>query len=199
MQPLFNNDLAFLNLHQISCLAGIDEAGRGCLAGPLVVAGVELDYQNVPVGLNDSKLLSAKRREALFEQILTTADHYCIVEIEASVIDSINIRQAAIQGFGQVISAMQTSTDFFLIDGLDIPVEYSSISQAVVKGDSTYACIAAASILAKVHRDRLMRGFDHIYPEYGFIRHKGYGTEEHYNSLQVHGPCPIHRHSFRMS
>ncbi|HOH96672.1 MAG TPA: ribonuclease HII, partial [Candidatus Cloacimonadota bacterium] len=172
MQPLFNNDLAFLNLHQISCLAGIDEAGRGCLAGPLVVAGVELDYQNVPVGLNDSKLLSAKRREALFEQILITAIHYCIVEIEASVIDSINIRQAAIQGFGQVISAMQTSTDFFLIDGLDVPVEYSSISQAVVKGDSTYACIAAASILAKVHRDRLMRGFDHIYPEYGFIRQR---------------------------
>ena len=198
MDILYQNDLDFMQRRAFSRIAGIDEAGRGALAGPLVVSAVVLDYAHPIEGLNDSKQLSAARREKLYAYIMDSALAVGIIEIPAAEVDRINIRQASILGFALAFQALQIEPDFALIDGKDAPEVLSGVSQAVIKGDSLHACIAAASILAKVHRDSLMTTLDRCYPEYSFARHKGYGTLKHYAALSTFGACKEHRISFRL-
>ena len=176
---------------------GIDEAGRGALAGPVVIAAVILDYSDPIIGLNDSKLLSVKKREALACQISSRALAFTIVELDATTIDEINIRQASLKGFVQVYNKLKKQTPYALVDGRDLPDEVQG--QAVIKGDQKHAAIAAASILAKVHRDQVMRDLDLVYPEYDFATHKGYGTSAHYAALRCWGASPVHRRSFRLT
>jgi ribonuclease HII len=184
---------------QFGSIAGIDEAGRGCLAGPVVIACVSLDYTAQIPGINDSKLLSAHAREIIYEHLIDTALSYNIICIDASTIDQVNIRQASIRGFQEASRLHNTAVDHFLIDGRDLPLDLADKARAVIKGDQIHACIAAASILAKVHRDRLMQDYDRLYPHYGFAQHKGYGTIAHYAALRKYGACPLHRKSFRLS
>jgi len=177
-------------------ISGVDEAGRGALAGPVVIAAVRLNY-DVPIhGLNDSKLLSRNKRNELYDIITATALDYHIVEISSQEIDRINIRQASITGFELAYQGLKTTT-FCLIDGKDIPSGMTHTAISVVKGDRLHACIAAASILAKVHRDRLMESYSALYPEYGFELHKGYGTAHHCMMLNCFGRCAIHRTTFK--
>ncbi len=174
--------------------AGTDEAGAGPLAGPVVAAAVILPEQEI-AGLNDSKQLTEKKREALFEEIVARAVAYRIVEVTAAEIDRMNIFQACVRAMTEALLGLEPRPEFVLTDarrlpGLCIPHE------AIVKGDARCASIAAASILAKVHRDRLMDRFDQQYPGYGFAKHKGYGTEEHLRAIEALGPTPLHRRSF---
>ncbi|MDY0152790.1 MAG: ribonuclease HII [Candidatus Cloacimonas sp.] len=196
MNALYQRDLHFQLSHPL--FAGIDEAGRGPLAGPVVIAAVVLDYSKPLEGLNDSKKLSPKKREILYEQIVASALDYSIVELDAEYIDEHNILQATLTGFAMAFSKLVTTPPFCLIDGKDTPKSMKPFAQAVVKGDSLQACIAAASVLAKVHRDRLMTYYDSIYPEYGFAQHKGYGTALHCRNIRTYGLSPIHRKSFHV-
>ena len=196
MHKLYENDLGFVR--EFGKIAGIDEAGRGALAGPVVIAAAVLGYDETPLDLMDSKQLSAPKREALYELICAQAIAYQIVEISAKKIDEINIRQASILGFQRAFEALGAQADFALIDGRDLPEDLIGKGCAIIKGDTLHASIAAASILAKVHRDRLMIALDAVYPEYGFARHKGYGTALHYKALRAFGPCGEHRRSFRL-
>lgn len=190
---LYRNDRAWLGRNPL--LIGVDEAGRGALAGPVVVAAVALDYgQRIP-GLNDSKKISPARREQLFEVIISTAEYH-IAEIDPAYIDSHNILCATLKGMAQAIGAISSPGHLCLVDGLQIPAGTCCDCRPVVRGDSLHACIAAASILAKVHRDRIMRSMDSVYPLYGFADHKGYGTARHLKAILEHGPCAIHRKSF---
>lgn len=190
---LYRNDRAWLgrNPH----LMGVDEAGRGALAGPVVVAAVALDYSQPIPGLNDSKKISPARREKLFEAIISTAEYH-IAEIDPAYIDSHNILRATLMGMSRAIGAISSPGHLCLVDGLQIPAGACCECQPVVRGDSLHACVAAASILAKVHRDRIMRSMDPVYPLYGFADHKGYGTARHLKAILEHGPCAIHRKSF---
>lgn len=176
-------------------VCGVDEAGRGPLAGPVVAAAVILPEGCIIDGLNDSKKLSEKRREALFDEIRTKALAYAIASVDHTVIDEINILQATYQAMAQAVAGLSIPADFALIDGnrapaLDIPC------QCIVGGDARSASIAAASILAKVTRDRYMVEMDEKYPAYGFAGHKGYGTKVHTEAILAHGPSPIHRMTF---
>lgn len=176
-------------------IAGIDEAGRGPLAGPVVAAACILDPSVPILGVNDSKKLSPARREALFQEIIQYAVGYAIAQIEPDVIDRINILQATLSAMRLTVERLPVRPDLLLIDAVDlkgIPVPV----RPIIKGDALSVSIAAASILAKVTRDRLMDQYDTVYPGYGFIRHKGYGTAEHYAALDRLGPTPIHRQSF---
>lgn len=177
-------------------VAGIDEAGRGCLAGPVVAGAVILD-ENRPVhGLRDSKALSERRRNELFEQIREKALAYSVGITEAAVIDRINILQAALLAMEKAVLALGEKPDCLIIDGnskTSLPIR----QKAIIKGDSKCASIAAASIVAKVTRDRIMTEIEREYPGYGFYRHKGYPTKEHLGALRNLGPCPIHRKSFK--
>lgn len=175
---------------------GIDEAGRGALAGPVVIAAVILNYRDPILGLDDSKQLSAKKRDLLYDSIIQKAVAYKLVEIDALTIDRVNIRQASLLGFSRVYRALWDKAETALVDGRDLPTDISG--RAVIKGDQIHACIAAASILAKVHRDRLMVALDGVYPEYGFAAHKGYGTQRHYLALSRCGACQEHRQTFRL-
>jgi len=176
-------------------IAGIDEAGRGPLAGPVVAAAVILDPDHPIEGVNDSKKLSEKRREQLFELIMTHAVAVGIGLADAKTIDRINILQATRQAMLEAAQTPPCSPDYLLIDG--ITTIASPLPQQTLKqGDSRSASIAAASIIAKVTRDRLMLDYDCLYPAYGFARHKGYGSAAHLAALQQHGPCPIHRMTF---
>lgn len=180
------------------CVAGIDEAGRGPLAGPVVAACVALPFGKRPAGLNDSKQLTPRHREQLFEAILDLARGCGIGVVSAPEIDRLNILRATHLAMRQALDALPAGMqpDLVLIDGL--PVRPFPIDQvALVKGDSRSASIAAASVLAKVTRDRLMCEYDALYPMYGFARHKGYGSASHLRALTEHGPCPLHRRSFR--
>ena len=181
------------------CVAGIDEAGRGPLAGPVVAACVVLPFGKRPDGLNDSKLLTPRQRETLFEAILDLARGCGLGVVSAPEIDRLNILRATHLAMRQALDALPAGMqpDLVLIDGL--PVRPFPLDQvALVKGDSRSASIAAASILAKVTRDRLMCEYDALYPMYGFASHKGYGTASHLRALAEHGPCPqLHRRSFR--
>ncbi len=191
-----------LYAHDLACgydparLIGIDEAGRGALAGPVVVAAVCLDYGGEFDGLNDSKKLSPARREALFELIIASARAYRIVEVGPDYIDAHNILQATLKGMSESAAGLLATPSHCLIDGNQIPPSLAGWASAVVKGDGWHACVAAASILAKVHRDRLMVALHDDFPSYGFDRHKGYGTALHLKAIADHGPCPIHRFSF---
>jgi len=177
-------------------VAGIDEAGRGPLAGPVVAAAVILHPGFTHPGINDSKLLAERRREELFGVITAAAAAWAIVESSAAEIDAINILQATLRAMEGAIAALTPAADYLLIDGPILPAVLIP-REGLVGGDRRVACIAAASILAKVHRDRLMRGHDGRWPLYGFRSNKGYGTAEHLRALAAHGPCPIHRRTFR--
>lgn len=176
-------------------VAGVDEAGRGPLAGPVSVAAVILPHDLCLPKLNDSKKLSAKVREELFDEIQEKAIAVGTALIDAQTIDRVNIYQATINGMYEAIFSLQPEPQEVLIDA--VPLENLPMaSQSIIKGDAKSASIAAASIIAKVTRDRLMDEYDKIYPEYGFARHKGYGTAQHIEALKKYGPCPIHRRSF---
>ncbi|MBL8574484.1 MAG: ribonuclease HII [Hyphomicrobiaceae bacterium] len=176
-------------------VAGIDEAGRGPLAGPVVVAAVVLDRRRVPKGLDDSKALTAARREKLYAEIMRVAD-VGITLVSPATIDRRNILAATLAGMAEAANALALPPDFALIDGRDVPSGLPCPGEAVVKGDARSRSIAAASIIAKVTRDRLMTAMDELYPAYGFARHMGYGTAAHLEALRAHGPCPLHRFSF---
>ncbi|MBW6514404.1 MAG: ribonuclease HII [Candidatus Syntrophosphaera sp.] len=183
-------------MHLSNRLIGVDEAGRGALAGPVVVAAVRLDYGVRIEGINDSKKLSPARRERMFAEIINSGAAWHIVEIDAAFIDRHNILQATLKGMYEAVSAICGPNDLCLIDGNQFPPGLACPQSCVIGGDGLHACIAAASILAKVHRDRLMAASDCHYPLYGFARHKGYGTAEHLKALAEYGPCAIHRKSF---
>jgi ribonuclease HII len=176
------------------CIAGLDEVGRGPLAGPVVSAAVVLDPLNVPEGLADSKALSATRREELFAAILATSQ-VGIASISHDAIDTINIRQASLQAMCRALAALPCTPDMALVDGND-PPRLPCAVEAVIKGDATIASIAAASIVAKVVRDRMMKRLGTHFPSYGFATNAGYSTAGHLSALNKDGPCPFHRRSF---
>ncbi|HHV41938.1 MAG TPA: ribonuclease HII [Clostridiaceae bacterium] len=176
-------------------IAGVDEAGRGPLAGPVVAAACILPSQEMFLGLNDSKKMTVKRREFLYQEIVERALAYSIIPVSSTVIDLINIRNATLQAMTEAVNNLCPTPDIVLTDamvlkGLAFPI------QALTKGDARVNSIAAASVLAKVSRDRLMAEYDKLYPGYGFAKHKGYGTKQHYESLEKLGASPIHRLSF---
>lgn len=176
--------------------AGVDEAGRGPLAGPVVAAAVILPENCSIAGLNDSKKISDRRRRILLEEIKLSAVSYAVGIVEPEEIDRINILRAALLAMEKAVNSLDSKPDFLLIDGnqrtsLLIPQE------TIVKGDSISCSIAAASIVAKVTRDRIMERYHETYPVYNFKKHKGYPTKDHLQSIREHGPCPIHRRSFR--
>ena len=176
-------------------IAGVDEAGRGPLAGPVVAAAVILDDQNPIAGLNDSKKLTAARREQLFDQIRAKALCCSIAEASVEEIDQINILQATMLAMRRAVEGLRLRPAQVLVDGNRIPVLNVPV-EAIVKGDAKVTSIAAASILAKVHRDRLCDDLHARHPGYGFATHKGYPTPDHLQALQNLGPCPDHRQSF---
>jgi ribonuclease HII len=177
-------------------IAGIDEAGRGPLAGPVVAAAVILPPDQTIDGVNDSKQLSESRREQLYEQIINNASAIGVGLVDAAIIDQINILQATRIAMLEAVESLKIKPDLLLIDG--ITTISSSIPQKTIKkGDSLSAAIAAASIVAKVTRDRIMRKYDQLYPAYSFARHKGYGSALHLEMLRQHGSSPIHRLTFR--
>ncbi len=177
-------------------VAGADEAGRGPLAGPVVAAAVILDPERIPNGLNDSKQLTAARREELFVEILATAT-VSIASSSAGRIDTTDIRKASLDAMRRAICGLAVPASYVLTDGLDVPVGLACPGKAVVKGDARSFSIAAASIVAKVTRDRMMARAGVVFPAYGFAAHAGYGTAQHRASIEEHGPCPLHRMSFR--
>jgi ribonuclease HII len=177
-------------------VAGVDEAGRGPLAGPVAVAAVILDPARRIDGLGDSKALSEARREALFPRIQSEALAFAIVFVHADEIDRLNILQATMAGMRRAVAALATTPSRVLVDGNRVPPGLGIAAEAIVKGDAKIAAISAASILAKVARDRWMLDLDAAHPEYGFAAHKGYPTPEHLDALRRFGPCPAHRRSF---
>lgn len=198
--PTFEYEQSLLN-QSFKRICGVDEAGRGPLAGPLVVASClfPASFFTCPpefiLDLDDSKRLTPKKRDTLYEMLLTSSEIETSIQvIEPEDIDRLNIYEATLVGMTQAAEALCPS--FVLIDGNKVPNQLSIPSAALVKGDQKSYSIAAASILAKVHRDRLMDTLDIQFPEYGFKRHKGYGTKEHKKALAQHGPCPCHRRSF---
>ena len=176
-------------------VAGIDEAGRGPLAGPVVAAAVVLDPERIPDGLNDSKKLGEGAREALFSDIVHTSD-VAWTSLPACRIDAINIREAALEAMTRSVNGLNVLADAALIDGRDVPTGLVKIGRAMVKGDARSVSIAAASIVAKVIRDRMMKRAALYYPQYGFEKHKGYGSKTHRDAIATFGPCPLHRMSF---
>lgn len=176
-------------------VAGIDEAGRGPLAGPVVAAAVVLNPDAIPEGLDDSKKLTAERREQLFSRIMATAQvAFCAAPV--AVIDRLNIRGATLWAMCQALDALPVRPDLALIDGRDVPEGLSCPGQFVIGGDGQSVSIAAASIVAKVVRDRMCQVMDGEHPHYSFARHKGYGTALHLEALATYGPCAFHRTSF---
>ncbi|WP_431104703.1 ribonuclease HII [Roseateles noduli] len=176
-------------------LCGVDEAGRGPLAGPVVAAAVILDDQNPIKGLNDSKVLSEKKREQLFDEIRAKALCFCIAEATVEEIDRINILQATMLAMRRAVEGLRLKPAHVQVDGNRLPV-LRIPAEAIVKGDALVPAISAASILAKVHRDRFCLQMHAQHPEYGFDNHKGYGTREHLDALRVHGASVWHRQSF---
>ena len=178
-----------------SFICVIDEAGRGPLAGPVVAGAVILPKDCQILYLNDSKKVSEKKRELLFDEIREKAVSYGIGVVGPGRIDEINILQATYEAMREAVSQLQPAPEILLNDAVTIPgIDLMQIP--IVKGDAKSVSIAAASILAKVTRDRMMVEYDALYPEYGFAKHKGYGTAVHIQALKEHGPCPIHRRSF---
>ena len=177
-------------------ICGIDEAGRGPLAGPVVIASVIMPADSMIEGVNDSKKISEKKREKIYDQILEEAISYGVAIIGQDEIDEINILNATKKGLTVSLQELSQRPDLILVDALNgidtMGIPYDSI----IKGDAKCYSIAAASIVAKVTRDRIMREWDKVYPEYGFEKHKGYGTAAHIAAIREHGLCPIHRRSF---
>ena len=177
-------------------ICGIDEAGRGPLAGPVVVAGVIMPKDSMIEGVNDSKKVSEKKREKLYDLILEEAISYSVAIIGQDVIDEINILNATKEGVTKVVEGLDVKPNLILVDALTHINTKGIPYDSIIKGDAKCYNIAAASIIAKVTRDRIMREWDEIYPQYGFINHKGYGTAKHIAALKEYGPCPIHRKTF---
>ena len=173
---------------------GTDEAGRGPMAGPLVAAAVILPPGLVIPGLNDSKKLSPKKREELYDLIASVAIEVQTEVIPVEEIDRINVLEASKKAMRACIEKMRTPVDYVLADAVELELDLPMLG--IIKGDAKAAAIAAASIIAKVTRDRLMVSYDEIYPEFGFKKHKGYVTKHHLEMLAKHGPCPLHRRSF---
>lgn len=196
MRTEFENDYILSGLEsEPQYICGVDEAGRGPLCGPVSVAAVIMPKGLIIDGVNDSKKLTEKKREELFDVIIKNAISYSIVFEDEKTIDEINILNATLQAMNKAINNLNPKADFALIDGnrnkgIEIP------NKTVVKGDSKSHSIACASILAKVARDRLLIEYDKKYPEYGFKNHKGYGTKAHYEAIEEYGILPIHRKSF---
>lgn len=181
--------------HAPGLVAGVDEAGRGPLAGPVVAAAVILDDLNPIEGLADSKKLSAARREKLFDEIRAKALCFCIAQASVEEIDRLNILQATMLAMQRAVNGLRLKPSLVQVDGNRIP-RLDMQAEAIVKGDAKVQAISAASILAKVHRDRWCQEFDLQYPEYGFAAHKGYGTASHLQALRGLGATPEHRRSF---
>ena len=180
-------------------ICGIDEAGRGPLAGPVVVIGVIMPENSMIEGVNDSKKVSEKKREKLYDLILEEAISYSVAIIGHDVIDKINILNATKQGVTEVVEGLDVKPDLILVDALTHINTKGIPYDSIIKGDAKCYNISAASIVAKVTRDRIMRQWDEVYPQYGFINHKGYGTAKHMNAIREYGLCPIHRRSFTKS
>ena len=184
------------NKGEIGTIAGIDEAGRGPLAGPVVVAAVIMPKDSMIEGINDSKKVSEKKRELLYEQIINEAISYSVGIIDQNEIDKINILNATKEGLTQAVRGLSVKPDEILVDALT-KIDTTGIPYiSIIKGDAKSYSIAAASIIAKVTRDRIMRQWDEIYPQYGFSKHKGYGTKMHIEAIKECGICPLHRISF---
>lgn len=175
-------------------IAGCDEAGRGPMAGPLTVAAVVFEKDFYDERINDSKQLSEKKREALYDFIIEHALSYAIEIIPSQDVDTLNVYEASRQGMIKAVSDLDVPVDYVLTDAM--PLKNEMAHEAIIKGDQKSMSIAAASILAKVTRDRIMKAYDIIYPQYHFKKHKGYPTKEHKALLEKYGPCPIHRQSF---
>lgn len=177
-------------------IAGVDEVGRGALAGPVVAAAVLLDLSNVPEGINDSKKLTRRQRERLSEEIRASALAFAVARVEHHEIDKINIHRASLFAMGMAIKALNPQSDYVLIDGRHKLPDLHCPQAAIIKGDCLSVSVAAASILAKVARDQLMKDFDEEYPGYGFASHVGYNTRAHQQAIERLGPSSIHRLSF---
>ncbi len=180
----------------VEYICGIDEAGRGPLAGPVVVASVIMKPDSFIEGVNDSKKVSEKKREKLYEQIIEEAVSYSVGIIDQNEIDEINILNATKKGLTESIKGLKVKPERIIVDALDKIDTCGIPYMPIVKGDAKCYSIAAASIIAKVTRDRIMRQWDEVYPMYGFARHKGYGTAAHIAAIKEYGPCPLHRRSF---
>lgn len=177
-------------------ICGIDEAGRGPLAGPVVVAGVIMPKDSMIEGVNDSKKVTEKRREKLYDLIIEEAISYSISIIGQDIIDDINILNATKMGVTEVVDKLELKPDLIVIDALNHINTRQIPYESIIKGDAKCYNIAAASILAKVTKDRIMRQWDEVYPQYGFTSHKGYGTAKHIQAIKEYGLCPIHRRTF---
>lgn len=177
-------------------ICGIDEAGRGPLAGPVVIAGVIMPKDSMIEGINDSKKVSEKKREKLYDLIIEEAISYSVAIIGQDVIDEINILNATKNGVTKVVEGLDIKPNLIIVDALTHINTKGIPYESIIKGDAKCYNIAAASILAKVTRDRIMREWDSVYPQYGFINHKGYGTAKHIQAIKEYGLCPIHRKSF---
>ena len=177
-------------------IAGVDEAGRGPLVGPVVAAAVILDELNPIAGLADSKTLTAAKRERLYSEIMAKALCCSIAQASVEEIDQLNILQATFLAMQRAVAGLRLPPKLVLVDGNRLPV-LKIRAEAIVQGDKLIPAISAASILAKVHRDRWCQDLDSQYPQYGFAKHKGYGTAQHMAALMTHGVCPQHRTSFR--
>jgi len=186
---------AALNWHGPGLTAGVDEAGRGPLAGPVVAAAVILNPRRPIAGLADSKKLTARRREALFDQICDKALCCAIAEASVEEIERLNILHATLLAMQRAVAGLRLPPARVLVDGNRLP-QLPMLAEAIVGGDAKVDCISAASILAKVHRDRWCAQVDRQWPQYGFAAHKGYGTPQHLAALARHGPCPVHRPGF---
>ena len=180
----------------IKNICGIDEAGRGPLAGPVVIAGVIMPKDSMIEGVNDSKKVSEKKREVLYDEIVKEAISYSVAIIDHNMIDDINILNATKSGVTNVVEEIEIKPELIIIDALEKINTKGIPYEPIVKGDAKCYSIAAASIIAKVTRDRIMREWDQVYPQYGFIQHKGYGTAKHIAAIKEYGLCPIHRKSF---
>ena len=195
-KQLLKPEQVALSWHSPGLMAGVDEAGRGPLAGPVVAAAVILDDLKPIKGLADSKVLTESRREKLFDEIRGKALCFCIAEASVAEIEELNILQATLLAMRRAVEGLRLVPKLVLVDGNRLPV-LAIQAEAIVKGDSLIPAISAASILAKVHRDRGCAALDAEFPQYGFAQHKGYGTAQHLAALRTHGACPQHRKTFR--
>lgn len=195
LKPVISFDIENELYDKYPIICGVDEAGRGPLAGPVAAAAVILPKGYAPEGLNDSKKLSEAKRERLFDEITENAADYCIAYASVEEIEQLNILHATMLAMTRAVEGLKTQPDFTLIDGNRLPA-LKMPGKAVISGDALSFSIAAASILAKVSRDQILAKMDEEFPQYGFKKHKGYGTALHVEALLKYGPCPTHRMSF---
>ena len=182
--------------NEMNFICGIDEAGRGPLAGPVVVASVIMPKDSMIEGVNDSKKISEKKRESIYEQIIEEAISYGVGIVGQEEIDELNILNATKKALTMSLQELKVRPDMILVDALEKIDTLQIPYQSIIKGDAKSYSIAAASIIAKVTRDRIMRQWDEVYPQYGFLGHKGYGTKAHIEAIKEYGICPLHRRSF---